>query len=416
MKICVIGLGYIGLPTASMFADHGNFVIGVDKNPAVVEALSRGEIIIEENGLPELVKKVVAEGNLVAKSEPEEADVFIISVPTPITEDKKSDMKYVEVATEGLVPILKKGDLVILESTSPVGTVDTLMVPILEKTGLKAGVDFYVGHSPERVIPGQILNELVNNNRIAGGLTPECARKITELYKCFVKGEIYETDARTAELCKLSENTFRDINIAFANELAKICERLNINVWDVIRLCNKHPRVNIHQPGPGVGGHCIAVDPWFIVEKEPTLANMIHLARTTNDSMPTHVADRIASILEGVEDPKVTILGVTYKPDVDDMRESPLIHLEEILRGRGVKVAAYDPFVIGKPGITNDLMEAAQDSDLLLLGVHHQQFKALDFEALGQVMRRKNFFDTRNFVDPIPAMEAGFSCTLLGKH
>ncbi|MBQ8588979.1 MAG: nucleotide sugar dehydrogenase [Firmicutes bacterium] len=416
MKICVIGLGYIGLPTACMFADHGNYVIGVDKNPAVIEALSRGEVIIEENGLPELVKKVVSEGKLVAKSEPEEADVFIISVPTPITEDKHSDMKYVEAATEGLLPYVKKGDLVILESTSPVGTVDTLMVPILEKSGMKAGVDFYVGHSPERVIPGQILNELVNNNRIAGGLTPECARKISDLYKCFVKGEIYETDARTAELCKLSENTFRDINIAFANELAKICERLNINVWEVIRLCNKHPRVNIHQPGPGVGGHCIAVDPWFIVEKEPTLANMIHLARTTNDSMPTHVADRIASILEGVEDPKVTILGVTYKPDVDDMRESPLIHLEEILRNRGVRVAAYDPFVIGKPGITNDLEEAAKDSDLLLLGVHHHQFKTLDFEALGKLMRRKNFFDTRNFVDMEPAMNAGFSCTLLGKN
>ena len=416
MKICVIGLGYIGLPTACMFADHGNYVIGVDKNPAVIEALSRGEVIIEENGLPELVKKVVSEGKLVAKSEPEEADVFIISVPTPITEDKHSDMKYVEAATEGLLPYVKKGDLVILESTSPVGTVDTLMVPILEKSGMKAGVDFYVGHSPERVIPGQILNELVNNNRIAGGLTPECARKISDLYKCFVKGEIYETDARTAELCKLSENTFRDINIAFANELAKICERLNINVWEVIRLCNKHPRVNIHQPGPGVGGHCIAVDPWFIVEKEPTLANMIHLARTTNDSMPTHVADRIASILEGVEDPKVTILGVTYKPDVDDMRESPLIHLEEILRNRGVRVAAYDPFVIGKPGITNDLEEAAKDSDLLLLGVHHHQFKTLDFEALGKLMRRKNFFDTRNFVDMEPAMNAGFSYTLLGKN
>ncbi|MBQ4577387.1 MAG: UDP-N-acetyl-D-mannosamine dehydrogenase, partial [Firmicutes bacterium] len=193
-------------------------------------------------------------------------------------------------------------------------------------------------------------------------------------------------------------------------------ERLNINVWDVIRLCNKHPRVNIHQPGPGVGGHCIAVDPWFIVEKEPSLANMIHLARTTNDSMPTHVADRIAAILEGVEDPKVTILGVTYKPDVDDMRESPLLHLKEILLGRGVEVACYDPFVIGKPGITNDLMEAASGSDLLLLGVHHHQFKALDFEALGQIMRRKNFFDTRNFVDMEPAMNAGFSCTLLGKN
>ena len=416
MKICVIGLGYIGLPTACMFADHGNQVIGVDKKTAVVEALNRGEILIEENGLPELVKKVVSEGHLTGKEEVEEADVFIISVPTPITEDKKSDMAYVEAATRSVVPCLRKGNLVILESTSPVGTVDTLMLPILEQTGLKAGVDFFLSHSPERVIPGQSLNELVNNNRIAGGLTPECAKKIADLYKCFVKGEIYETDARTAELCKLSENTFRDINIAFANELAKICENLNINVWEVIRLCNKHPRVNIHQPGPGVGGHCIAVDPWFIVEKEPSLANMIHLARTTNDGMPTFVADRIASILDGIADPKVTILGVTYKPDVDDMRESPILHLEEILRSRGVNVTAYDPFVIGKPGITNDLDEAAKDSDLLLLGVHHHQFKELDFEALGKLMRHRNFFDTRNFADSARAEAAGFACHLLGKN
>lgn len=416
MKICVIGLGYIGLPTACMFADHGNQVIGVDKKAAVVEALNRGEVLIEENGLPQLVKKVVTEGHLTGKMEAEDADVFIISVPTPITEDKKSDMTYVEAATRSLVPHLKKGNLVILESTSPVGTVDTLMLPILEQTGLRAGVDFYLGHSPERVIPGQILNELVNNNRIAGGLTPECATKIAELYKCFVKGEIYQTDARTAELCKLSENTFRDINIAFANELAKICENLNINVWDVIRLCNKHPRVNIHQPGPGVGGHCIAVDPWFIVEKEPSLANMIHLARTTNDGMPAFVADRIAAILEGIDNPKVTILGVTYKPDVDDMRESPILYLEQILRDRGYTVAAYDPFVTGKPGVTNDLAEAAKDSDLLLLGVHHHQFKELDFEALGKIMRRRNFFDTRNFADAKKAEAAGFACHLLGKN
>ncbi len=416
MKICVIGLGYIGLPTACMFADHGNQVIGVDKKAAVVEALNRGEVLIEENGLPQLVKKVVTEGHLTGKMEAEDADVFIISVPTPITEDKKSDMTYVEAATRSVVPHLKKGNLVILESTSPVGTVDTLMLPILEQTGLKAGVDFYLGHSPERVIPGQILNELVNNNRIAGGLTPECATKIAELYKCFVQGEIYQTDARTAELCKLSENTFRDINIAFANELAKICENLNINVWDVIRLCNKHPRVNIHQPGPGVGGHCIAVDPWFIVEKEPSLANMIHLARTTNDGMPAFVADRITAILEGIGNPKVTILGVTYKPDVDDMRESPILYLEQILRDRGYTVAAYDPFVTGKPGVTNDLAEAAKDSDMLLLGVHHHQFKELDFEALGKIMRRRNFFDTRNFADAKKAEAAGFACHLLGKN
>lgn len=416
MKICVVGLGYIGLPTASMFADHGHQVVGVDKNPAVIKALNEGKIIIEENHLDELVHRVVHRGALRGSDTPEEADVFIVSVPTPITEEKKSDMAYVVSATESIAPFLKKGNLVILESTSPVGTVDTLMVPILEKSGLKIGEELYVGHSPERVIPGQILKELVYNDRIAGGINPSSAQKITELYQCFVKGNIYETDSRTAELCKLSENTFRDINIAFANELAKICENLGINAWEVIELCNKHPRVNIHQPGPGVGGHCIAVDPWFIVEKQPETANIIQLCRNTNDSMPGYVANRIRDILAGVKDPKVAILGVTYKPNVDDMRESPIIKLVSLLRGHGISVTVYDPFVKGQPGITNDIMEAAKDSDLLLLGVHHDEFKQLDFEALGKVMRHRNFFDTRNFADQGSARNAGFDCHLLGRN
>lgn len=416
MKICVVGLGYIGLPTASMFADHGHQVVGVDKNPAVITALNEGKIIIEENHLEELVRKVVKSGALRGSDVPEEADVFIISVPTPITEDKHSDMKYVVSATESIVPFLRRGNLVILESTSPVGTVDSLMVPILKKSGLAVGTELYVGHSPERVIPGQILKELVNNDRIAGGINPESAHKITELYQSFVKGHIYETDSRTAELCKLSENTFRDVNIAFANELAKVCENLGINVWEVIELCNKHPRVNIHQPGPGVGGHCIAVDPWFIVEKQPETANLIHLSRTTNDSMPGYVADRVGDILKNVQNPKVTILGVTYKPNVDDMRESPIIKLEAILRDRGVKVSAYDPYVKGRPGVSNDLAEAARGSDLLLLGVHHNEFKELDFAALGKLMRSRNLFDTRNFADSAAAAAAGFTCYLLGKN
>ncbi len=414
MKICVIGLGYIGLPTAAMFASAGASVVGVDRNPRIVEALDRGEIIIEEKGLEELVDQVVQKGKLRGSLTPEEADAFIIAVPTPITADKKADMAYVASATEDIVPYLRTGNTVILESTSPVGTVDGLMLPILEKSGLKIGAELYVGHSPERVIPGQILNELVNNSRIAGGINPESSHRIAEIYKTFVRGEIYKTDTRTAELCKVAENTFRDVNIAFANELAKICESMGVNVWEAIDLCNKHPRVNIHQPGPGVGGHCIAVDPWFIVEKQPDTAQIINLSRHTNDSMPAHVASEILALLDGIKDPVVTVLGVTYKPNVDDMRESPILHLIDILRERGVRVQAFDPYVTDKPEIGGDLEEAAKGSDLLVLGVHHDVFKDLSFKEVGALMRHKNFYDTRNFISAAAVEGAGFRYYLLG--
>ena len=406
MKICVIGLGYIGLPTAAMFANAGHQVIGVDKKADVVEALNKGEILIEEVGLADFIKKPVSTGNLVAKTEVEEADAFIVSVPTPITAEKKADMRFVKSATEDIVPVLKEGNLVILESTSPVGTVDTLMKPILDK----AGVNYLLGHSPERVIPGQILYELVHNSRVAGGYTKEAAHAIAELYKSFVEGEIYETDARTAEMAKLSENTFRDVNIAFANELAKICEQQGINVWELINICNKHPRVNIHQPGPGVGGHCIAVDPWFIVEKEPSLAQIINLSRHTNDGMPQYVADRAEKILGSLSGKIITILGTTYKPDVDDMRESPIIYLADILLNAGAIVKIHDPYVAEK-----DLDVACAGADLIILGVNHKEYKDLDFEKLAGFVRQKNFFDTRNFCSKDAAEKAGFRYELLGK-
>jgi UDP-N-acetyl-D-mannosaminuronic acid dehydrogenase len=291
------------------------------------------------------------------------------------------------------------------------------MLPILEKSGLKAGKDFYLGHSPERVIPGNILYELENNSRIAGGIDTASAEKIVEVYKHFVKGEIYMTDARTAELCKLAENTFRDINIAYANELAQICESAGINVWELISLCNKHPRVNIHQPGPGVGGHCIAVDPWFIVEKEPALAQIIDLSRHTNDSMPGYTAGRIQGILEGngiSGKAKIAVLGITYKPNVDDMRESPVVELIEILKEQGFDVAASDPFVGDREGLPS-FEEAVKDADLVVLGVNHAQYKELDFEALGKLVKHRLFFDTRNFINSAAAEAAGFSYYLLGR-
>lgn len=411
MKICVIGLGYIGLPTASMFASHGNTVIGVDKNPAVIEALNQGNIIIEEKHLDGLVKEVVAAGHLKGYTEPEVADAFIISVPTPITEEKKADLSYVEAATESIVPYLRPGCIVVLESTSPVGTVEQLMAPILRKSGLEPGDDFYLGHSPERVIPGKILYELVHNSRIAGGINPASSEKIAELYSCFVEGEIYQSDARTAELCKLTENTFRDINIAFANELAQICENLHMDVWEVIHLCNMHPRVNIHQPGPGVGGHCIAVDPWFIVEKQPQTAKLIHQARLINDFMPEYVASHIEQWLAGVKNPVVTVLGVTYKPDVDDMRESPVLKLIDMLKAKGIQVAIHDPFVKQYQG---SITAAAAGSDMLVLGVHHSEYQNLPVEQLYSVMRGRLFYDTRNFCDAKAFEKAGFTVRRLG--
>lgn len=415
-KICVIGLGYIGLPTSAMFATHGCQVIGVDVNEKVVDTLNKGEITIEEPYLDIMVQAAVRSGHLKGDTKPHEADAFIIAVPTPVAEDKKADMSYVVSAAEMIVPYLRNDNLVILESTSPTGTVEELLVPILEKSGLKIGTELYVGHSPERVLPGKILWELVNNNRIVGGINKESAEKIRELYKIFVNGEIYLTTATTAEMCKTMENTYRDVNIALANELAKICERVGINAWEVIDLCNKHPRVNIHQPGPGVGGHCLAVDPWFIIEKNPDLAKIIALSRQTNDSMPKYVLDMIDKILEDVNgEKKVTILGMTYKPNIDDTRESPIIKLIDLLDERSdYTVAAYDPYLKAYKYQTKNVVEASRGSDLIVLAVHHDMFKNLPLDDIARVMRNKNFFDTRNFLNGKYIEEKGFNYFLLG--
>ncbi|HHV26702.1 MAG TPA: nucleotide sugar dehydrogenase [Tissierellia bacterium] len=416
-KICVIGLGYIGLPTSAMFATHGCKVIGVDVNEKVVNALNRGEITIEEPYLDIMVQAAVRSEHLKADTKPHEADVFIIAVPTPITEDKKADMSCVISAAEMIVPYLKKGNLVILESTSPTGTVEELLVPILEESGLKIGEDLYVGHSPERVLPGKILWELVNNNRIVGGINRESAEKIRDLYKIFVNGEIYLTTATTAEMCKTMENTYRDVNIALANELAKICEKTGINAWEVIELCNKHPRVNLHQPGPGVGGHCLAIDPWFIIEKNPELAKIIGLSRNTNDSMPQHVLNRIDEILKDIEETKkVTILGITYKPNIDDMRESPIVKLIDLLDERDdYEVSVYDPHVKTYNYQAKNVIEASKDSDLLVLAVNHDVFKDLPLGDIVRVMRSNNILDTRNFLDKYEVEDKGFRYILLGE-
>lgn len=408
-------MGYIGLPTAAMFATHGHKIVGVDIRKDVVEALNQGKIVIEEPYLDVMVQAAVSSGNLRAQTVPEEADVFIIAVGTPINEDKTADMSAVISAAESIVPFLREGNIVILESTSPPRTVEDLLIPILAKSGLDVRKQLYVAHSPERVLPGRILQELVDNNRIIGGINQESCEVVKELYKCFVKGEIYLTTATTAEVCKLMENTFRDVNIALANELAKLCETLGVNAWEVIKYANKHPRVNIHQPGPGVGGHCIAVDPWFLVEKAPELAKIIKLSRLTNDSMPEHVSkwvDRIIGNVKGQR--KVTILGMTYKPNVDDIRESPIIKLIKLLEEKQITVNIVDPHVAEYKGLEKDVYKAATGSHLLILGVNHNEFADLDFKRLKQVMALPNILDTRNFWDGRQIASQGFNYHLLG--
>lgn len=415
-KLCVVGLGYIGLPTSAMFATHGYQVYGVDVNKRVVDALNDGKVVIEEPYLDILVQAAVRSGHLKADTKPHEADAFIIAVPTPMNEDKTADMRYVISASEMIVPYLKKGDIVILESTSPTGTVENILVPILEKSGLKIGEELFVGHSPERVLPGKILWELVNNDRIVGGVNRESAKKIRDLYKIFVNAEIFLTTATTAEMCKMMENTYRDVNIALANELAKICEKTGINAWDVIEFANKHPRVNLHQPGPGVGGHCLAVDPWFIVEKNPELAKIIRLSRETNESMPEFVSQKINGILEDIKGVNtVTILGITYKPNIDDMRESPITELVELLEKQNINVKIYDPHVDLEKHQYSSIVEATSGSDLLVLAVNHDIFKNLPLGEISKSMKHKNILDTRNFLDEQKIKDEGFNYYLLGK-
>src|SRR5512145_580017 len=350
-KICILGLGYIGLPTASTFATHGLKVVGVDINPHVIETLRNGNIHIHEPGLRAVVESALHSGNLTVSLQPEEADAFLIAVPTPFYEDqygeyegrkyRLADMRAVVSATEAIVPHIRKGNLVVLESTSPPRTTVDVVKPILERSGLKAGVDFFLCYSPERVLPGQILRELIENARVVGGVTLESARAGHDLYATFVKGQIIETDATTAEMVKLMENTTRDVNIAIANEFARLAEKFGVDVWEAIRLANLHPRINILSPGPGVGGHCISVDPWFFVEAAPELTPLIHHARFVNDTQPHFVINKVKQALGNLKDKKIAALGLAYKPDVDDLRESPATEVVHLLQEEGAVVNAW---------------------------------------------------------------------------
>lgn len=403
MKLVTIGLGYIGLPTSIMFAKHGVDVIGVDVQQEVVDSLNHGKIHIEEPGLQEALEEVMETGKFKASTEPEKADAFIIAVPTPNKDDqyKSVDLKYVLSAVENMIPYLEKNNTVIVESTIAPRTTDDHVKPLLEKAGFTIGEDLFLVHCPERVLPGQIMHELIYNNRIIGGVTEACKEAGANVYRTFVQGELILTDAKTAEMSKLMENTYRDVNISLANELVKICTKLGINALDVIEMANKHPRVNLHSPGPGVGGHCLAVDPYFIVAEAPEQAKLIYQARDINVSMPSFVVEQVAKILGGIEDKKITVFGLTYKGNVDDVRESPAMDIYGELKAAGAKeVVAYDPHV-KKDWVEKDIEVAVKNSSLVLVLTDHSEFKSIETNDLAG-MAVKQIFDTKNIVKNYP--------------
>lgn len=427
-KLCVIGLGYIGLPTAATFAMHGIETLGVDISLAIIDTLNRGEIHIHEPGLREAYTKALRSGKFKASLTPEEADAFIIAVPTPFKEKetgeyqgatyKLADMRAVTSAAEAIVPYLRKGNVVILESTSPPRTTLDLVAPILEKSSLKAGVDFHLCYSPERVLPGQILRELIENSRVIGGMTPKCAQAGADLYATFVKGQIIQTDATTAEMVKLMENTYRDVNIAIANEFSRLADKFGVDVWEAISIANLHPRVKILSPGPGVGGHCISVDPWFFVEAAPELTPLIYHSRQVNDSQPQFVVDVVKRALGSLKGKKVAALGLAYKPDVDDLRESPAVEVVHFLQKEGADVLACEPFKsdANLPGITiAPTFEAAvHDADVILFLVKHTEFTQLAPEVVAKQTKARVVIDTVSGCDAFQWRDAGFRVVKLG--
>lgn len=400
-NIVVMGLGYIGLPTASLLATKGHQVLGVDVNPTAVETINKGQIHILEPGLDILVKSAVLSGNLRAALEPAEADVFILAVPTPFKEDHKPDISCIETATHTIAPYVREGNLIVLESTSPVGTTERVRDILRDErpdlfagSGPKHTSTIFLAHCPERVLPGQILNELVTNDRIIGGIDLPSREKAAEFYRSFVSGKVLVTDARTAEMAKLTENSFRDVNIAFANELSLICDRLGINVWELIELANRHPRVNILQPGPGVGGHCIAVDPWFIVDSAPEEAKLIRTARNVNDDKPKWVLDKVLAKAARFKDPVIGCLGLAFKANIDDLRESPALDIVRALQAANVgRILACDPNING--GFDEiplaPLDQVVKTADMLLVLVDHEEFFQIDKELL----KEKVVIDTR---------------------
>ena len=401
-NICVFGLGYIGLPTAAMFAHHGANVVGVDVNQHAVDTINQGKIHIVEPGLEAIVKQAVDNGRLKASLTPVHSDAYLIAVPTPFKgDDHTPDLSYIHAVSKALAPLLEKGDLVILESTSPVGATEQMVewlaearpdltFPKYHEPDVEA--DIYVAYCPERVLPGKVVEELISNDRIIGGMTKESTKQAKEVYRIFVEGELLETNSRTAEMAKLTENASRDVSIAFANELSIISDKLDINVWELIELANHHPRVNILQPGTGVGGHCIAVDPWFIVNQNPDEAKIIRAAREINDSKPDWVIGKINAEIDklkvqGIEKPTVALLGLAFKPDIDDLRESPAVNIaQKMLEADNADILLVEPNISKLPeklntGMLVSLNSAVEQADVILVLVAHGEFENLDLSG-----------------------------------
>lgn len=398
MKICIIGQGYIGLPTAALFTRNHCEVVGVDINKEIVNKLNQGITHIEEPGISEIIKNAVENKIYMASLTPKKADAYIITVPTPyIVENYSCDLSYVVSACKSIIPYLEKENTIIIESTIAPMSTDEVIKPIFENAGFTIGKDLYLAHCPERVLPGNIIYELIHNNRIIGGITQKCSDKACKVYGKFVEGELIKTEAKTAELSKCMENTFRDVNIALANELTKICAEIGVNALDVIEMANKHPRVNLHSPGPGVGGHCLAIDPYFIYAKAPETAKIIKLARDTNNSMPSFVCENVKKI---ISKGKIAILGVSYKGNTDDDRESPAYEIISKLTKENYEIAIHDPHVKNNNFVSLD--EALKDANLILVLCDHDEFKKLDYDLIKKNMEKAIIFDTKNIVKDVP--------------
>ncbi|MDN7134502.1 UDP-N-acetyl-D-mannosamine dehydrogenase [Pseudidiomarina terrestris] len=410
--VSVIGLGYIGLPTSAIFAKQGMQVIGVDVNQQAVDTINNGDIHIVEPGLRDVVASAVKSGLLRATTQPEPADAFVMAVPTPFTDDKTADLSYIEAAAKSLAPALRAGNLIILESTSPVGTTEQLerwlqdARPDLTFPATHGdAADIQLAYCPERVLPGKVMEELVNNDRVIGGLSPKASKQAAELYKVFLKGDCLLTNARTAEMAKLTENSFRDVNIAFANELSLVCDELGINVWDLIRLANHHPRVNILQPGPGVGGHCIAVDPWFIVSSAPEQARLIRTAREVNDHKPNWVINKVKAKVASLDKPPaeltIACLGLAFKANIDDLRESPALSIaQQLANSHPGRTLVVEPNIKRLPehfasAELSELTSALEQADVIVLLVDHEPFKAITRAQLDG----KVWVDTKGLID-----------------